>query len=191
MKIQLFQVGLDIVDTQQRSRITATFESYVEMFRDQFTAQEIDFMKSGEYEAQRYLRFYINWSLKEAYVKAVGIGLAFQLRHIHFEYNLERDSLGSGLIKGNAVVYVCGLRANEWNFDFLSIDRRYVITIARAWFPSSQRESAESILLSSSYPTWDPLPGITRLDVERLKLGQSAEASHDICCCNRFTGCFR
>ena len=177
------------MDTQQRSRISADFESYVEMFRDQFTAQEIEFMKSGESDVQRYLRFYINWSLKEAYVKAVGIGLAFQLRHVHFEYSLERDSVGSGLIKGNAMVYVRGLLANEWIFDFLSIDRQYIITIARAWLPSPESEPAESMPLSSSHPTWDPLPGITRLEIQRLKLEHNLEVNHNSCCCDCFKYC--
>ena len=161
------------------------------MFQDQFTAQEIEFMKEGESETHRYLRFYINWSLKEAYVKAVGIGLTYELRHIHFDYSFEKDSLGSGMIKGAAIVYVRGLRANEWRFDFLSIDRRYILTVARAYLPpyESERESVGS--MAGSPPTWDPLPDITRLDVERLRIGHSGEADLEVCCCNDLFGCFR
>ena len=155
------------------------------MFREQFTSQEIEFMKEGGSESERYLRFYINWSLKESYVKALGVGLAYELRHIHFQFNIAKDHLGSGLIEGTAVVYVQGLRAMEWTFDILSIDRQFVMTIARGCLSSSDKESTdENSVLATSCLHWDPLPTMERLNVSQLKIKEVRTPRHEICCCD-------
>ena len=36
----------------------------------------------GETEDDKYCHFYILWALKESYVKAIGLGLGFDLRNV-------------------------------------------------------------------------------------------------------------
>ena len=36
----------------------------------------------GDTEDDQYCHFYILWALKESYVKAIGLGLGFDLRHV-------------------------------------------------------------------------------------------------------------
>ena len=43
-------------------------------------------IRSGDGDAGKLAQFYRHWSMKEAYIKAVGIGLGFELRRAEFRY---------------------------------------------------------------------------------------------------------
>ena len=43
-------------------------------------------IRSGAGDAGKLAQFYRHWSMKEAYIKAVGIGLGFELRRAEFRY---------------------------------------------------------------------------------------------------------
>jgi hypothetical protein len=54
---------------------------------------------------------YRYWCMKEAYIKAVGIGLGFELKRAEFHYVSEEDIHSS-----KAAVFIDGVKRPEWNF---------------------------------------------------------------------------
>eukprot|EP01033_Poteriospumella_lacustris_P008929 gene8929-6411_t len=61
------------------------------MFREQLTTYEMDYiLDSSLGEAQQYQRFFIFWALKEAFIKAIGQGLGYDLKKVEFHVQYRR-----------------------------------------------------------------------------------------------------
>ncbi|MDO8271853.1 MAG: 4'-phosphopantetheinyl transferase superfamily protein [Gammaproteobacteria bacterium] len=71
-------LGVDVEYTGRRCRTLALANRY-------FSKQEIAALQSLSVSAQRE-RFFDLWTLKEAYIKACGMGLAIPLRSFSFEF---------------------------------------------------------------------------------------------------------
>lgn len=52
------------------------------MFKSQFTSIEVKTMLLEQDEQFKYISFFVNWSLKEAFVKAIGLGLGYDLSDV-------------------------------------------------------------------------------------------------------------
>ncbi|CAM9579998.1 unnamed protein product [Ascophyllum nodosum] len=76
--------GVDIVDTERRSNERGPADDYFRYFTQHFTDSEWGAIKRGVNDESKLRRFYLNWGLKEAYVKAVGQGLGYDLRRVSF-----------------------------------------------------------------------------------------------------------
>eukprot|EP00752_Nemacystus_decipiens_P010329 g9201.t1 len=76
--------GVDIVDTNGRADNKGPAEDYLRYFTDHFTDDEWETIKRPADDRSKLRRFYLHWGLKEAYVKAVGQGLGYDLRRISF-----------------------------------------------------------------------------------------------------------
>ena len=109
------------------------------MYREQFTPREMEVMRLQAGEEEQYTLFYINWSLKEAYVKALGVGIGIDLRQVHFEiqFTSTLDELAGDIslpshcqLRGRADVIVEGTKRLDWNFNFFAVDERHVVSIA-------------------------------------------------------------
>ncbi len=79
-------IGLDIATLTPRKSWTGNATEYIDMFVAQFTPNELKWQKNvdGDCDVERYRRFFINWSLKEAYIKAIGKGLSMDLQDLDF-----------------------------------------------------------------------------------------------------------
>ena len=121
------------------------------MYREQFTSREIEVMRLQAGEEEQYTLFYINWSLKEAYVKALGVGIGIDLRQIHFEIQLTSslDELAGDIslpsncqLRGRADVIVEGTKRLDWKFNFFAVDEGHVVSIAilcASWGPPEDK----------------------------------------------------
>jgi hypothetical protein len=73
-------------------------------------------------EPERYHTFFIFWALKEAYIKAIGIGLGFDLTKVCFTLNITKSSTTNPRhIAGTATANVFGTDRQDWRYFNLSI----------------------------------------------------------------------
>jgi len=109
-------IGVDVEDTQRTTRAAlASLSSY-------FSAEEIAQLTRLPL-AQQQQRFFEYWTLKEAYIKARGMGLAIPLGKFSFQF------------KSN---HLCGFKthpdlnddAGNWQFWCMPVAGRYRIAVA-------------------------------------------------------------
>jgi len=75
-------------------------------------------------EMSQLRQFYKHWALKESYIKAVGIGLGFELSRAEFRYlNEDREAR-------NAVMYIDGVLQKQWSFTIHEPDPEHCVVVA-------------------------------------------------------------
>ncbi|KAE8888154.1 hypothetical protein PF003_g27732 [Phytophthora fragariae] len=77
-------VGVDVARITDRPNQKTSVDEFFRAFADHFNPGEWRYIRETEDEDDQYSRFYRLWSLKEAYIKAVGIGLGFSLLRAEF-----------------------------------------------------------------------------------------------------------
>ena len=77
-----FLIGVDIVDITTRTGNISNSYDYVNIFQSQLTKRELHVITSQATEEDRYTMFFIYWSLKESFVKAIGKGLGYNLQDV-------------------------------------------------------------------------------------------------------------
>ncbi|TFY72500.1 hypothetical protein EVG20_g505 [Dentipellis fragilis] len=76
-----YRIGVDVMKVQLPLR--EPFRSFVDTVGDTFTSLEKALLLSVDVPEEEALRrFYLMWTMKEAYTKALGIGLGFDFRRI-------------------------------------------------------------------------------------------------------------
>ena len=203
-----YLVGCDIVDLSTRTRVVKSCASYLELFRNQLSQYERDFILSQQSEQWRYNMFFIIWSLKEAYVKAIGQGLGFDCQSVYFkvqyrygddEESMTEDEAAAGasgyggfeseLLKGSAVAVIQGKESKDWRFRFQSIDISHIITVAlgplQAAIPSYREalwgkalESAGTDLSSAACELSAWAAEGTPLPIDRVSLASLLNRDH-------------
>lgn len=83
-----YWIGVDIMKVKLPER--EPFPQFVRIFSGQLTAPETHMILSVPQD-EGVRRFFWIWTMKEAYTKALGLGLGFDFRRI--EYNLLTDTL--------------------------------------------------------------------------------------------------
>ena len=76
-------IGVDVMDI--RRPMSGSVTEFFRLMRKQFTPREwADIDAAGVSERDRLHKFFHYWTLKESYIKAVGIGLGMDLQRIEF-----------------------------------------------------------------------------------------------------------
>eukprot|EP00981_Chlorochromonas_danica_P010007 scaffold2923_cov199-Ochromonas_danica.AAC.4 len=137
-----YLIGLDIVDITTRPASPIPFSEYLEMFTDQLTKREQETLLGLSSEQEQYRLFFIYWSLKEAFVKAIGLGLGYDLQQAIFaivddacdrSYMEKIDGIGSKKqqsLVGYASFLWTKLSVVLSRFHTLFLDDRHVATVA-------------------------------------------------------------
>ena len=110
-------VGVDVMSTKYSGG-----RSVAEFFRlmtRQFTESEWKNIKAPPDEAGQLRNFYRHWCLKEAFVKALGVGITFNLQRISFNINSE-----------GTTVHVDGVQDLRWKFEESFLDDQNCACIA-------------------------------------------------------------
>lgn len=88
--------------------------------RDFFAPKEVADLERIK-EAEQMGRFYTYWTLKEAYIKAQGKGLAIDLSS--FAFILEGDNI-------DFIDYTQIERSQDWSFDYFNLTPNYLVAAA-------------------------------------------------------------
>lgn len=111
-------VGVDVEDRLRRGRTTEIAHRF-------FSPSEVAALQALPEEA-RSDRFFAIWTLKEAYIKARGLGLALPLAT--FSFDLDTDPAGVAF----SVSPAAGDAAPRWRFERLDPTPRHRLAIAVA-----------------------------------------------------------
>ncbi|KAH9769071.1 ACPS domain-containing protein [Citrus sinensis] len=110
-------VGLDIVSCAIPLR--ETIPEFVQNFSSYFSSFEWDNILNAGASDEILIEFYRYWCLKEAYVKAIGIGVAYGLDKVEFHH--------TGW--GNISVKIDGETMTEWKFWLFELGKRHWIKV--------------------------------------------------------------
>ncbi|KAF9978567.1 hypothetical protein BGZ73_001740 [Actinomortierella ambigua] len=142
------RVGVDIMDFQEQVP-GESFETFLSCFQDQFTAAEQKFMYNASSHAQQLRRFYRLWCLKESVVKAIGVGIDYNLKALEFTVNDPEESLKPKMSTSMQVlVPQPELTEEGWSFEEALLDDNHCYAIAiqnemQGGAPSTDAENAK------------------------------------------------
>ncbi len=109
------EIGVDIEDTNRRLK-------YLPLARRFFAAAEASAVEN-ELPEQRRVTFFRLWTLKEAYIKARGVGLSIPLDS--FAFTLCGDRPPAVCFTGD-----CRDEPGSWQFAQIGLDERYRLALA-------------------------------------------------------------
>lgn len=132
---QRFLVGADVVDINTRSPSIKSARAYVDVFERNLARKELEFIFKQPDEESIYTAFFVTWSLKESYIKAIGLGLGFELQNICFSIQYSSNDKVNGrnssrMIRGTASAEIHHEARKDWNFEFFSIDSHHIMAVA-------------------------------------------------------------
>ena len=127
-------VGLDIVVFEgYNPRLYADEDEFLDVFRDYFTPREWRDIQA--HHESRLEEFYIRWSMKEAYTKALGVGLGLDYSTLDIVLQRDRNDIGhTGVFASLQENMICaewgvvedlsaGQKSGEcWGFSFLPLN---------------------------------------------------------------------
>ncbi|ESR58967.1 ACPS domain-containing protein [Citrus sinensis] len=140
-------VGLDIVSCTIPLR--ETIPEFVQNFSSYFSSFEWDNILNAGTSDEILIEFYRYWCLKEAYVKAIGIGVAYGLDKVEFHH--------TGW--GNISVKIDGETMTEWKFWLFELGKRHWASVAKG-HPKSATESYKRTLRQSDFDEEDYNKGL-------------------------------
>ncbi|CAG8690819.1 5815_t:CDS:2, partial [Acaulospora colombiana] len=125
-------IGVDVVKVEKF--VNQSIQQMFRTFENQFSEHELSSMATPHEEFYQLHMFYRYWCLKESYVKAVGVGLALNLKSIEFhlpdEENRHIISNGSEIINTKTSLYINNTLQREWKFEESYLDELHAVGIA-------------------------------------------------------------
>ncbi|KAK1943908.1 L-aminoadipate-semialdehyde dehydrogenase-phosphopantetheinyl transferase [Phytophthora citrophthora] len=136
-------VGVDVVRLTDRPHRQTSVEEFFRAFAGHFNPREWEYIRSTEDEDSQYARFYRLWSLKEAYIKAVGIGLGFSLLRAEFVcVDPTKEDLWELQLDGKP--------ACDWQFLCTQVDPAHLVSVAYGPFSAMWKPETSSIINGDS-----------------------------------------
>lgn len=126
--VEGFKLGVDV--TRFERPRGKSLNEYFRVMGRIFSVNEWDTIKQRErgYDESRQLRmFYRHWSLKESYLKAIGLGITINLQDVRFEIHTP-DLKANEWIK-DTMVYFQDEKQN-WEFQEMLLDEEHCIAVA-------------------------------------------------------------
>ncbi|XP_010727324.1 L-aminoadipate-semialdehyde dehydrogenase-phosphopantetheinyl transferase isoform X2 [Meleagris gallopavo] len=94
----------------------------------QFTETEWHVIKSMNNEWMQLDMFHRHWALKESFLKAIGVGIGFNLQRI--EFNVSPLQMEVGKVYNETQMLLDGEKEEEWTFEETRIDDYHHIAVA-------------------------------------------------------------
>ncbi|GBG31077.1 L-aminoadipate-semialdehyde dehydrogenase-phosphopantetheinyl transferase [Hondaea fermentalgiana] len=155
-------VGVDIMKYED-PKGSRSIEDFFTTMRSSFTPGEWERIRLGDKDdalgSAHLQRFYKYWSLKEAYLKAIGIGIGF---------GLQRASFFLDETSGLAKLDLDGVRDTKFTFRLSELDSEHCVAVAIETSPKDA-DSGPSVV-------WTRMNAIETNDEGRAILVPSKEA---------------
>ncbi|CAK9149212.1 unnamed protein product [Ilex paraguariensis] len=131
-------VGLDIVCHFLPEK--ETVPEFIQNFSAYFSTLEWnDIINPGNCD-EMLNKFYRYWSLKEAYIKAIGTGVGYRLDSVEFHHNNWT----------NIFVKIDGRELKDWRFWLFELEKSHVVSIAKG-HPGIATESYKKMLKQTEF----------------------------------------
>lgn len=95
-------------------------------------------------EFSQLRKFYLHWALKESYVKAIGVGLGFKFSRAEFRFS------DNGERPPEVVLFIDGVRQNEWTFSIFEPDVEHCVVVALGPFTDAATHFQEVLAPAQS-----------------------------------------
>ncbi|KAG6974131.1 hypothetical protein JG688_00003224 [Phytophthora aleatoria] len=138
-------VGVDVVRLTDRPHRKTSIEEFFRAFAGHFNAGEWEYIRGADDEDGQYAHFYRLWSLKEAYIKAVGIGLGFSLLRAEF---VRVNSIGEEQWN----LLLDGELSSDWRFTSTQVDADHLVSVAYGPFSAMWKPETSSIFHADKFP---------------------------------------
>ncbi|KAF9906338.1 hypothetical protein EC991_000739 [Linnemannia zychae] len=131
------RLGVDVMDFQEQVP-GESFDTFSACFLEQFTAKEVAYMKDAPADPSstgtkpQLKRFYRMWCLKESVVKALGVGIDFNLKSFEFDVQDEEEETTKPTLSTRIVIHEPTPEFPEegWSFEEALLDAEHCYAIA-------------------------------------------------------------
>ncbi|NP_001086383.1 L-aminoadipate-semialdehyde dehydrogenase-phosphopantetheinyl transferase [Xenopus laevis] len=130
------QVGVDIMKTDLPG--SSSIEEFFRLMNRQFTEKEWNSIRSMNNDWARLDMFYRHWALKESFIKAIGVGLGFNLQRIEFEVSPVTMEIGK--IYKETKMFLDD-EEETWTFEEILLDNQHHVAIALGEVDHLQHQS--------------------------------------------------
>lgn len=120
------KVGVDVMKVEYTGG--KDVQDFFHTMRRQFTEQEWTQIRNFSEEYDQLTSFYRHWCLKEGLVKALGVGIGFELRRVSFI--LKTPVLKPNSITRDTTVMIDGKLDRKWSFLETMLDKKHSVAIA-------------------------------------------------------------
>ncbi|XP_031462035.1 L-aminoadipate-semialdehyde dehydrogenase-phosphopantetheinyl transferase isoform X2 [Phasianus colchicus] len=107
------QVGIDVMKTNLPG--SSSIPNFFRIMKRQFTETEWHVIKSMNNEWMQLDMFHRHWALKESFLKAIGVGIGFNLQRI--EFNVSPLQMEIGKVYNETQMLLDGEKEEEWTFE--------------------------------------------------------------------------
>ncbi|XP_071786813.1 L-aminoadipate-semialdehyde dehydrogenase-phosphopantetheinyl transferase-like [Asterias amurensis] len=121
-----FSCGIDVMKVESRG--TPDIPEFFRIMTKQFTPHEWTVVKAEGTEWKQLEMFYRFWCLKESYIKAIGIGLGFNLQRI--EFHPKTLALQQGVVTTDTEFYLDGKLDTTWAYHESKLDDLHFVCVA-------------------------------------------------------------
>lgn len=120
------EVGVDVMNFETKSQ--QELPEFFRLMNRSFSDSEWSSIMASKSTQDQCYAFYRHWSLKESYVKAIGIGLCTDLQRISF--NVKTASLHPDRPCTDTTVSVDGVENSSWVFHEWLLDSQHCVSVA-------------------------------------------------------------
>ncbi|XP_071495153.1 L-aminoadipate-semialdehyde dehydrogenase-phosphopantetheinyl transferase-like [Diadema antillarum] len=133
------------VDVMKVVRPNQSMEDFFRNMKRQFTPYEWQTVMAADTPYQQLHRFYRHWCLKESYIKALGIGLGFDLQRA--EFRLGTLELSPSSVAMDTELYLRDRLDKKWVFQETMVDEEHYVAVALQLGPDYQRPTCPSFTI--------------------------------------------
>ncbi|XP_077783164.1 L-aminoadipate-semialdehyde dehydrogenase-phosphopantetheinyl transferase [Podarcis muralis] len=170
------QAGIDVTKTSMPG--SGSIPEFFRIMKRQFTEEEWRAIKSMNSEWLQLDMFHRHWALKESFIKAIGVGIGFDLQRI--EFNVSPLQLEVGKTYKDTVMLLDGEEEKQWSFEETRLDDCHHVAVALGK-PGEFGEKPSAVLSSAATQTT-----FTTLTFDDLVASAAPLAPEDPACWDSF-----